>query len=497
MQIAARLLAPNVARNMARRRITHKFIGGPDMSQHFDAVVIGTGQGGSPLAVRLAQSGRRTAVIERHLFGGTCVNVGCTPTKTYVASARAAHVARTAASYGVMIGGDIVVDMARVKARKDAVIAGSREGVEKWLRGTKHLSVFNGHARFIGTHALRIEASDGTTQDIDADEIFINTGTRAAVPSIEGLDRVPYLTNSTVLELTQLPEHLVIVGASYIALEFGQMFRRFGSRVTLLVRGERILTREDADVAQAMQDVLAREGVEFRFGTEIERVEASAQGVRIHTGDAAIDASHLLFATGRIPNTDDLGLEHAGIEPNRHGMIDVDGQLRTKIDGIWALGDVNGRGAFTHTSWNDYEVIASNVLDGESRSVDDRIMTYAVFVDPPFARVGMSEEEVRKDGRDALIATMPMSRVGRAKERGETDGFMKALVDARTERILGASIFGIEGDEAIHAFVDIMNADASYKVLQRAMHIHPTVSELIPTLLGMLKPLKPMKPLRH
>jgi pyruvate/2-oxoglutarate dehydrogenase complex dihydrolipoamide dehydrogenase (E3) component len=459
------------------------------MSQHFDAAVIGTGQGGSPLAVRLAQSGKRTAVIERHLFGGTCVNVGCTPSKTYVASARAAHVARTAAQYGVMIGGDVRIDMARVKARKDEVIGESRTGVEKWLRGTKHLSVFNGHARFTAPHTLSIEAGDGTTQLIDADRIFINTGTRAAVPPVEGLERVPYFTNSTILELTEVPAHLVIVGGSYIALEFGQMFRRFGSRVTLLVRGERILAREDEDVSRAMQDVLAREGVEFLFDTQMQRVEPVDGGVRITTNTQSIDASHLLFATGRIPNTDDLGLEHAGIDVNRHGMIDVDGQLRTKVEGVWALGDVNGRGAFTHTSWNDYEVIAANVLDGESRSIDTRIMTYAVFVDPPFARVGMSEDEVRRDGRDALIATMPMSRVGRARERGETDGFMKALVDARTQRMLGAAIYGIEGDEAIHTFVDIMNADAPYTTLQRAMHIHPTVSELIPTLLGNLKPL--------
>jgi pyruvate/2-oxoglutarate dehydrogenase complex dihydrolipoamide dehydrogenase (E3) component len=459
------------------------------MSEHFDAVVIGTGQGGSPLAVRLAQSGRRTAVIERHLFGGTCVNVGCTPTKTYVASARAAHVARTAAQYGVMIDGAITVDMARVKARKDEVIGGSRTGIEKWLRGTHNVTVFEGQGRFTGPRAIRIEAGDGSAQDIDADLVFINTGTRASVPQVDGLKRVPYLTNSTILELTEVPEHLVIVGASYIALEFGQMFRRFGSRVTLLVRGERILTREDEDVARAMQDVLAREGIEFRFGTELQRLEPLAKGVRIVSGEGTIDASHLLFATGRTPNTDDLGLGHAGIEVNRHGMIDVDGQLRTKVEGIYALGDVNGRGAFTHTSWNDYEIIASNLLDGEARSVDTRIMAYAVFVDPPFARVGMSEEEVRQDGREALIATMPMSRVGRARERGETDGFMKALVDARTKRFLGAAIYGIEGDEAIHTFIDIMNADAPYLTLQRAMHIHPTVSELIPTLLEGLKPM--------
>ncbi|WP_250508959.1 FAD-containing oxidoreductase [Caballeronia sp. GACF4] len=460
------------------------------MSQHFDAVVVGTGQGGSPLAVRLAQSGKRTAVIERHLFGGTCVNVGCTPTKTYVASARAAHVARTAAKYGVIVGGDVKVDMARVKARKDEVIAGSRNGIEAWLRGTHDITVFDGHGRFTGPHALQIEAADGSKQDIDADMIFINTGTRASVPKVDGLDGVPYLTNSSILELTEVPEHLVIVGGSYIALEFGQMFRRFGSRVTLLVRGERILAREDEDVALAMQDVLQREGIEFRFGTEPRRVETQNGGVRIVTEGETIDASHLLFATGRTPNTDDLGLEHAGIEPDKHGIIEVDGQLRTRVEGVWALGDVNGRGAFTHTSWNDYEIIAANLLDGETRSVDTRIMAYAVFVDPPFARVGMSEAEVRKDGREALIATMPMSRVGRAKERGETDGFMKALVDARTERILGAQIYGIEGDEVIHTFIDIMNADASYKTLQRAMHIHPTVSELVPTLLGMLKPLK-------
>jgi pyruvate/2-oxoglutarate dehydrogenase complex dihydrolipoamide dehydrogenase (E3) component len=467
---------------IAIRHLLHSH-GESSMAQHFDAVVIGTGQGGSPLAVRLAQSGKRTAVIERHLFGGTCVNVGCTPTKTYVASARAAHVARTAAQYGVMIGGDITIDMARVKARKDEVIGGSRTGIEAWLRGTENVTVFKGHARFTGPHALSIEAADGSTQDIGADLVFINTGTRAAVPEVDGLERVPYLTNSTILELTEVPEHLVIVGASYIALEFGQMFRRFGSRVTLLVRGKRILTREDEDVARAMQGVLAREGVAFRFGAQIGRVEQSAGGVRIVCGDETIDASHLLFATGRTPNTDDLGLTQAGIAVNRHGMIDVDGQLRTKVEGVYALGDVNGRGAFTHTSWNDYEIIASNLLDGESRSVDTRIMAYAVFVDPPFARVGMSEEEVRKDGREALIATMPMSRVGRARERGETDGFMKALVDARTQRFLGAAIYGIEGDEVIHTFIDIMNADAPFTTLQRAMHIHPTVSELIPTLL--------------
>ncbi|WP_165093194.1 MULTISPECIES: FAD-containing oxidoreductase [unclassified Caballeronia] len=461
------------------------------MSQHFDAIVIGTGQGGGPLAVKLAESGRRTAVIERHLFGGTCVNVGCTPTKTYVASARAAHVARHADDYGVIVEGEVRVDLARVKARKDDVIAQSRNGVEKWLRSTQGVTVFNGHGRFTGTHSISVTGPDGQQQEIDADAIFINTGTRATVPEVEGLASVSHLTNSTILELTELPEHLAIVGGSYIALEFAQMFRRFGSRVTVLVRGDRILAREDKDFAVQIQKVMSREGVEFLFNTEASKLEPAGKGIRITLKDQKhIDASHLLFATGRTPNTDDLGLEAAGIVLNKHGLIDVDGELRTPIEGVWALGDVNGRGAFTHTSYNDYEIIASNVVDREKRSVDSRIMCYAVFVDPPFARVGMSETEARKDGRSALIATMPMSRVGRARERGETDGFMKVLVDAETKKILGAAMLGIEADEAIHTFIDIMNADAPYTTLQRAMHIHPTVSELIPTLLGMLEPLK-------
>ncbi|MDN7182450.1 FAD-containing oxidoreductase [Caballeronia sp. SEWSISQ10-4 2] len=461
------------------------------MSQHFDAIVIGTGQGGGPLGVKLAESGKRTAVIERHLFGGTCVNVGCTPTKTYVASARAAHVARHAGEYGVIVEGEVRVDLARVKARKDVVIAGSRNGVEEWLRSTPGVTVLNGHARFTGAHSISVQGHDGQQHELDADAIFINTGTRATVPEIDGLASISHLTNSTILELTELPEHLAIVGGSYIALEFAQMFRRFGSRVSVLVRGDRVLVREDKDFAEQIQMVLSREGVEFLFNTETSKVEPAGKGVRIVLKDRkSIDASHLLFATGRTPNTDDLGLDHAGIVLNKHGLIDVDGQLRTKADGIWALGDVNGRGAFTHTSYNDYEIIASNVVDGETRSVDSRIMCYAVFVDPPFARVGLSETDVRRDGRPALIATMPMSRVGRARERGETDGFMKVLVDAGTKKILGAAMLGIEADEAIHTFIDIMNADAPYTTLQRAMHIHPTVSELIPTLLGMLKPLK-------
>ncbi|TDV38245.1 pyruvate/2-oxoglutarate dehydrogenase complex dihydrolipoamide dehydrogenase (E3) component [Paraburkholderia caballeronis] len=462
------------------------------MAQQFDAIVIGTGQSGPPLAVRLGASGRRTAVIERAAFGGTCVNVGCTPTKAYVACARAAHVARHAADFGVRLGaspGDISVDLAYVKARKDKIIGGSRQSVEKWLRTADNVSVFTGHARFTGPHAVHIELHDGEPLDLEAPEIFINTGTRAGVPSVPGLDRVRYETNSTLLDLDTLPAHLAIVGGSYVALEFAQMFRRFGSRVTVLVRGDRVLAREDDDVSRAVQQVLAREGVVFRFGVEPRRVDPHDGGVRIALDGDPLDASHLLFATGRLPNTDDLGLDAAGIETDRHGLIPVDGRLRTNVTGVWALGDVNGRGAFTHTSYDDYQIVAANLLDGASRSVDTRIPAYAVFVDPPLARVGLSERDVRASGRDALIATMPMSRVGRARERSETDGFMKALVDAQTKRILGAAIFGIEGDEAIHTFIDTMTADAPYTTLQFAMHVHPTVSELVPTLLDGLKPL--------
>ena len=464
------------------------------MPQHFDAVVIGTGQGGSPLAVRLGANGRKTAVIERGAFGGTCVNVGCTPTKSYVASARVAHVARHAAGYGVQVVGPVTVDLAQVKARKDRIIGESRSGVEKWLRGTPNVTVFKGHARFTGPHTLSISGPDGQiAEELEADEIFINTGTRALVPPLEGIEHIRYYSNSTLLELTELPEHLVIVGGSYIALEFAQIFRRFGSRVTVIVRGERILAREDADFAIAVQTVLAREGIEFRFGSPLQRVEPlDGERVRIVLGgtEPAVEASHLLFAIGRKPNTDDLGLAAAGLETDMQGMIPVDGALRTRVPGVWAIGDVNGRGAFTHTSYDDYQIVAANLFDGGSRSADTRIMAYAVFVDPPLARVGLSEAEVRESGRAALISTMPMARVGRARERGETDGFMKVLVDAETKHILGAAILGIEGDEAIHTFIDIMTAGAPYPTLQYAMHVHPTVSELVPTLLDGLKPLK-------
>ena len=459
------------------------------MSQHFDAIVIGTGQAGPSLAVRLAQSGRRTAIIERKRFGGTCVNNGCIPTKTLIASARAAHVARTAANWGVIVAQAPRVDMPAVKARKDAIVGESYANIVKWLRGTDGLTVIEAHATFEGPHIVR--AGDAL---LEAPQIFINVGGRAAAPPIEGLADVPYYDNVSIMDVDFIPRHLVIIGGSYVGLEFAQMYRRFGSEVTVVEMGPRLIGREDGEVSDAIRGILEAEGIAIRL--EAKCVKVRREGADIVVGvDCArepreVKGSHLLLAAGRRPNTDDLGCDRAGIKLDASGYVVVDDALRTSADGVWALGDVNGRGAFTHTSYNDYEIVAANVLDGEARRVTDRIPVYALFIDPPLARVGMGEREARASGRDVLIATMPMSRVGRARERGETTGFMKVLVDARTERILGAALLGIESDEAIHAIIDMMYADAPYTLLKRAMHIHPTVAELIPTLLSKLKSLE-------
>ena len=458
------------------------------MPTPFDAIVIGTGQAGPSLAARLAGAGQRVAVVERKLFGGTCVNVGCIPTKTLVASARAAWVAGRAADWGVVVEGPVRVDMPKVKARKDAVVAKSRTGVEGWLKRTANLSVYSGHARFEGPRTVRVG------EDVlEAERIFINVGARAAVPPLPGLGEVPYLTNSGMMEVDFLPEHLVIVGGSYIGLEFGQMYRRFGSRVTIVHRGDRLLGREDPDVSDAVRGILEREGIEVRLRAECQAVARRGAGVAITVGCAEgapeVAGSHLLLAVGREPNTRDLGLDKAGVALDARGYITVDDQLRTSVPGVWALGDCNGRGAFTHTSYNDYEIVAANLLDGDSRRVTDRIRAYALYIDPPLGRAGMTDTEVRATGKKALAARRPMEKVGRAVEKGETQGFMKIVVDAETRRILGAAIFGIEGDEVIHAVLDVMYAGAPYTVLQRAMHIHPTVAELLPTLLGSLKPL--------
>lgn len=453
----------------------------------YDAIIIGTGQAGPALAARLSQAGMQLAVIERKFFGGTCVNTGCIPTKALVASAYAAHMARRAADFGVTIRGEIAVDMAGVKARKDDISGKSRAGVESWVRGLPGCTVIQGHARFSGPHSVAV----GGTM-LRAGRIFINVGGRAAAPPIPGLERTPYLTNSGMMELGELPDHLVIIGGSYIGLEFAQMYRRFGSRVSVVEMAPRIIPREDEDISAAVADILESEGVALHTGAECIRVsgQTGSIAVTLRRADTAreIAGSHLLIATGRRPNTDDLGLEAAGIETDERGYIKVDDQLRTNVEGVWALGDCNGRGAFTHTAYNDFEIVAANLLDGNPRRVGDRIPAYCLYTDPPLGRVGMTEAEARRTGKPYLVARRPMTRVGRAVEKGEALGFMKILVDAADRRILGAALLGVGCDEVVHAILTLMYAGAPCDVMQRAMHIHPTVSELLPTMLGELVP---------
>jgi pyruvate/2-oxoglutarate dehydrogenase complex dihydrolipoamide dehydrogenase (E3) component len=459
------------------------------MPTSFDAIVIGSGQSGPFLAVRLANAGLKTALIEREHLGGTCVNDGCIPTKTLVASARAAHVARRAADFGVVIDGAIGVDMKAVKARKDRIVGQSIDSLTQWINGTANLKLVWGHARFTAPNAVEVNG-----EVLTAPKIFVNTGGRAVLPDWPGLDGVPVLTNTSMMAVDTLPQHLLVVGGSYIGLEFAQMYRRFGAEVTVLEYADRVIAREDPEVSAEVQAILEREGVKFHLGVRGAKVTRSAAGgirVALNVAGAAreVQGSHLFAAVGRRPNTDDLGLQHAGVKTDARGFITVDDQLRTNVPGIWAMGDVNGKGAFTHTSYNDFEIVAANVLDDDPRRVSQRIPAYALFIDPPLGRVGMSEAEVRASGRPALVGVLPMARVGRAKERGETQGFMKVLVDAQTERILGAALLGVEGDEVVHSLLTLMVAGASYKVMQRAVHIHPTVSELLPTLLANLNPL--------
>jgi pyruvate/2-oxoglutarate dehydrogenase complex dihydrolipoamide dehydrogenase (E3) component len=457
--------------------------------QQFDAIIIGTGQAGPALAARLSGAGMKIAVIERKSFGGTCVNTGCIPTKTLVASAYAARMARRAADFGVRLQGDVGVDMKAVKARKDAISGKSSTGVEQWMRGLKSCTVYTDHARFRSPREVAVG-----DEVLRAERIFINVGGRATVPPMPGLDRIPYLTNSSIMDVDFLPEHLVVVGGSYIGLEFAQMYRRFGSAVTVVDMQPRLIAREDEDVSEAVTDILRREGIDIRTRAECLRVEDRGKGVSLALdcaeGAPEVTGSHLLLAVGRRPNTDDLGLEQAGVAVDDRGYIRVDEQLRTNVSGIWALGDCNGKGAFTHTSYNDFEIVAANLLDADPRRLSDRIPAYALYTDPPLGRAGMTEHEVRRRNKPALIAKRPMTKVGRAVEKGETQGFMKILVDAEDRRMLGAALLGTGGDEVIHAILDLMYAGAPYTVMQRAMHIHPTVSELLPTMLGELKPLE-------
>ncbi|MGA7905659.1 MAG: FAD-containing oxidoreductase [Terrimicrobiaceae bacterium] len=457
------------------------------MSRQFDAIIIGTGQAGPSLAARFADAGLAVAIIERHKFGGTCVNTGCIPTKTLVASAYAAHVARRGAEYGFAVNGNVRVDMKRVKARKDEVSGRSNRGVEEWLRGLANITVVQGHARFDSHRTVVVN-----DEVLQADRIFINVGGHASIPPLPGIHDVSFLTNSSMMDVDFLPEHLVIVGGSYIGLEFGQIYRRFGSEVTIVEMGPRLIGREDKDICEAVRQILAAEGIQIRVNAKCislsKRDSRIAVGMSCSEGPPEVVGTHVLLAVGRTPNTSDLGLDRAGVATDQRGYIVVDDQLQTNVPGIWALGDCNGRGAFTHTSYNDYEIVADNLLSAGHRRVSDRIQTYALFTDPPLGRCGMTDDEVRKSGRAALAAKLPMSRVSRAVEKGETQGFIKICVDAETKQILGAAILGTGGDEVVQVLLDVMYAKAPYTVIQRAMHIHPTVAEFLPTVLSKLEP---------
>ena len=454
--------------------------------RQFDAIIIGAGQAGPALAGRLTGAGMTVAFVERKLFGGTCVNTGCTPTKTLVASAYAAHLARRSADFGILLEGSVRVDMKKVKARADAVVAESRTGVERRLRDMPGCTVIEGHARFEGPNRVRVGE-----ELLTAPRVFINVGGRASVPDMPGVHEVPFLNNRSMLELDHVPEHLVVVGGSYVGLEFAQMYRRFGAEVTVVEKGPHLIGREDEEISEAIREILINEGINVRTSAECISLAPHERGVVVGVnckeGEPTSVGSHVLLAVGRRPNTDDLGLEAAGVETDARGYIKVDDGLATNVPGIWALGDCNGRGAFTHTAYNDFEIIAANLLDGESRRVSKRVLGYALYIDPPLGRAGITEREARAMGRPLLIGQRPMSRVSRAVEKGETQGLMKVVVDAETRKILGAAILGTGGDEAIHGVLDIMNADVPYDVLQRAMGIHPTVSELIPTILGEMR----------
>jgi pyruvate/2-oxoglutarate dehydrogenase complex dihydrolipoamide dehydrogenase (E3) component len=459
------------------------------MAKHFDAIIIGAGQAGPPLAGRLTDAGQTVAVIERKFVGGTCVNYGCIPTKTLVASAHTAHVARRVAEFGIVVGdgtADVTVDMAKVKARKDKIMLGDRHGVESWIDGMAGATLIRGHARFVDPHTVSVDG-----ELLRADKIFLNVGGRAIVPDIPGLSDVDYLTNVGILDLATLPEHLVVIGGSYIALEFAQMYRRFGARVSVVEKGPRLTSREDEDVSAAIKDILEAEGIDIHLDATDMRITKQNNGFALHPREGAepVSGSHVLVATGRQPNTDDLGLDAAGVETDARGFVKVDDQLRTNVEHIWAMGDCNGKGAFTHTSYNDFEIVAANLLDDDPRRVSDRITTYALYIDPPLGRAGMTVAEVRESGRKALVGKRPMTRVGRAVEKGETQGFMKVVVDAETNEILGAAILGVGGDEVVQDILDVMTAKLPYTAISRTMHIHPTVSELVPTMLQEMTPL--------
>jgi pyruvate/2-oxoglutarate dehydrogenase complex dihydrolipoamide dehydrogenase (E3) component len=457
------------------------------MASHYNAAIVGTGQAGPSLANRLTQAGMKVAVVERGRFGGTCVNNGCMPTKTMVASAYAAHIVARAADYGVAIEGRVAIDMKKVKARKDAVSSNATQGIESWLKSMPNCTVLRGQARFTSANEIEVGA-----ERLTADKIFINVGGRAVVPPIPGIDQVSYLTNVSIMEIDYAPKHLLVLGGSYIGLEFAQIYRRFGSAVTVIEAAPRLVPREDEDISAAIKEILEGEGITFHLSSKCtglsKRGNVIVAAIETAGLTGEVEGTDLLLAIGRVPNTDHLGLDKAGVRVDARGYIVTDETLRTSVPSIWALGDCNGRGAFTHTSFNDYEIVAANLLDKEPRRVSDRIVTYGLFIDPPLGRVGMTEHEAHQAGRPLLIGRRPMTRVGRAVEKGETMGFMKVVVDAETKKILGAAILGTGGDEAVQCITATMHAGASYTTLSHAVLMHPTVSELIPTMLGEMTP---------
>ncbi len=446
----------------------------------FDAIIIGTGQAGPPLAASLAKNGIKTAIIEKSHLGGTCVNVGCTPTKAYVASARRAFVAKNSESLGVEVKGEIVINLKTIKARKDKIIQDSRDGLHKMLTETEHISLIKGTAKFVDAHTVSVNG-----KKYSADKIYINVGGRARIP--EGFSSVPFLTNTSILELEEIPEHLIIIGGGYIGLEFGQMFRRFGSKVTILESGDKLLKHEDDEFGEEIAKIFKKEGIAIRLNSEC--ISAKKKGTQIEVslecteGAPTLKGSHILIAAGRIPNTDELGLDKTGVKLDKKGYIKVNDELQTNIKNIWALGDCNGQGAFTHTAYNDFQIVNSQLFKEKKRKLSDRYLCYAAFIDPPIARVGMNEKDLREKGIKAKMATRPMSKVARAKEMGETQGMLKILIDDKTDKILGATFLGTGADEYIHTIIDMMYANAPYTVIRDAVHIHPTVSELIPTML--------------
>jgi pyruvate/2-oxoglutarate dehydrogenase complex dihydrolipoamide dehydrogenase (E3) component len=459
------------------------------MSTTFDAVVIGMGQAGPSLAARLCAHGMKVAIVERDQFGGTCVNNGCTPTKAMVASAYAAHLATRAAQYGVVLPGSPTVSMKRVKSRTEEIVRNAREGVESWMAGLKSATIYRGQARFSGPRSVEVSG-----EVLTADKIFINVGGRPLIPRMPGLDAVPYLTSVSMMDLDFVPEHLLVIGGSYVGLEFAQIFRRFGSRVTVVEMGPRLVGHEDEDVSRCIEDFLSGEGIALRLGAQCVSMHSAVDGLSVgldcKEGAPREAGSHVLLAVGRTPNTDDLGLGAAQVKTDPHGYIEVDEGLRTSNPHVWALGDCNGKGAFTHTAYNDYEIVADNLLAGAARKYTDRIPIYALFTDPPLGRLGMNEAAIKKAGTQALVGKLPMTRVARAREKGETQGFLKIYVEKGSKRILGASLVGAGADESVQSLVDAVYASTPYTDFQRHVRIHPTVSELLPTVLEDLRPLE-------